>query len=186
MCLVKGGSPVSIDMGLRHFISEQWHRKAATIPQFLRFVLETANITLSSFHFSTGLAVHLVAEPQLCRSAPKQPGLIPMNSSQKAVFSLRQHRENSHICHSFQRNKPARDTFSLPRARRKTNYPGCHQWWCCSQGNSGPPHPPRASSRAAPSCYGDSPGGRALSPHKPHHPARLSLGQWCNPLQRPG
>lgn len=94
-------------MELRHFIREQWHRKAATIPQFLRFVLEAANIILFSFHFSTGLAVQLVAEPQLCDSAPEQPGLIPMNPSQKAAFSLSPHRENSHICQSFQRNKPA-------------------------------------------------------------------------------
>lgn len=173
-------------MELRHFIREQWHRKAATIPQFLRFVLEAANIILFSFHFSTGLAVQLVAEPQLCGSAPEQPELIPTNPSQKAVFSLSLHREKSHICQSFQRNKPARDTFLLPRARCKTSYPGCHQRLCCSQGSSGPPRPQRASSRAAPSCYGDSPGGRALSPHKPHHPARSSLGQQRSPLQRPG
>lgn len=71
-------------------------------------------------------------------------------------------------------------------AQSKTSYPGCHQRLCCSQGSSGPPCPQHASSRAAPSCYGDSPGGRALSPHKPHHPARSSLGQQRSPLQRPG
>lgn len=46
---------------------------------------ETINIVLFNLHLSTGLAVHL-EEPQFHGSAPKQPGLIPMNPSQKPVL----------------------------------------------------------------------------------------------------
>lgn len=57
-------------------------RESSTRPHINK---ETINIVLFNLHLSTGLAVHL-EEPQFHGSAPKQPGLIPINPSQKAVL----------------------------------------------------------------------------------------------------
>lgn len=83
------------------------------------------------------------------------------------------------------REQTRRWNFPTVQGKSKVSYPGCHPWPCCFLGSSGLPDPQHGSSRAAPSCCGDSPGETALSPHMPHHPVRWSLGQHHSLLQRP-